>query len=537
MTNRSYKIGHSREQISLLPACIEDYVGRDNPVRAIDAYVDSLDLQALEFRLVGSDGGSGQPPYDPADLLKLYIYGYLNQVRSSRRLEREARRNTEVLWLLKGLAPGYRTIANFRKDNAAGLRAVNRNFVLLLRELNLLGGQLVAIDGAFFHGDASKASILTENRLAQQMAAVNRSIAEYEAALEANDQAEEAAAAAVPAAVSQEAMAEKLAALRQRRAAVATDLARLQASGDSQVSHTDPDARLLSKHGQVVAGYNVQIAVDDKHKLIVASEVVNDGNDTGQLAAMAQAAKTALGAQALSAVADTGYYNGQTLKECEDAAITAYVPEPDRGQRLKRQGRFGLEDFRYDAQADLYRCPAGAQLRPMQGHRRQASGKIAVRYASRRSVCRDCPLRQRCLVKTGQRREIERWVHEEVIERHRARMQTAGAAMMRRRKALAEHPFGTLKCRAGYRHFLVRGFAKVRGEWSLMALCYNFSRALRLIGLDRLRAALGLRATKPLDALLLDLPNAAASLYHAILVLNRTLAHIVLARPRGCAWA
>jgi transposase len=505
MTKRSYKIGHSREQVSLLPPCIEDYVGRDNPVRAIDAYVDSLDLNGLDFCDIGSDGGAGQPPYDPADLLKLYLYGYLNQVRSSRRLEREARRNTEVIWLLRGLTPGYRTIANFRKDNAAGLRAANREFVVLARSLDLLGGALVAIDGAFFHGDASKASILTKKRLEERMAALDRSIAEYHAALTANDQAEEAAAAASASPTGAD-IAERLAALHQRRATAAADLAKLADSGDGQLSRTDPDARLLAKHGQIVAGYNVQIAVDDKHKLIVASEVVNDGNDTGQLHVMAEAAKQALGTAALTAVADTGYYNGETLKACEDDAITAYVPPPDRDQRLKGQGRFGLADFRYDAAADLYRCPGEAELRPMRGQRRQASGKLAVRYASRRSVCRACPLRARCLAPSGQRREIERWLHEDVIERHRARMRIAGEEMMRRRKALAEHPFGTLKCRAGYRHFLVRGFAKVRGEWSLMALCYNFSRVLRIVGLDRWRALLAQRAAKllgwPIVALL-----------------------------------
>jgi transposase len=502
MMNRTYKIGHSRDQASFLPPCLEDYVSRDNPVRAIDAYVDALDLNELGFRDLGSDGGAGQPPYDPADLLRLYLYGYLHQVRSSRRLERETRRNVELMWLLGGLTPGYRTIANFRKDNAAGLKAANRDFVLLAGRLDLLGGALVAIDGAYFHGDASKASILTKKRLQEQITALDRSIAEYNAALEANDQAEEAAAAVAPGKPpSGEDIAQKLAALRHRRAMAATDLAKLADSGDGQISRTDPDARLLAKHGQIVAGYNVQIAVDDKHKLIVASEVVNEGNDTGQLHAMAEAAKAALGVAALTAVADAGYYNGETLKACEDAAITAYVPPPDRGQRLKAQGRFSVEDFGYDAAADVYRCPADAELRPMHGQKRQASGKMAIRYASRRSVCRTCPLRARCLAGTRQRREIERWTDEDVIERHRARMRLAGEDMMRRRKALAEHPFGTLKCRAGYRHFLVRGFDKVRGEWSLMALCYNFSRVLRIIGLDRWKARLAQRAGKPLRRL------------------------------------
>ncbi len=506
MTKRTYKSGADREQASFLPPRIEDYVGRDNPVRAIDAYVGSLDVVGLGFRDVGSDGGAGQPPYDPADLLKLYLYGYLNQVRSSRRLEGEARRNLEVMWLLKGLMPGYRTIAKFRKDNAAALKAANRDFVQLAGRLDLLGGEVVAIDGAFFHGDASKRSILTEKRLKEQLAAVERSIEEYNAALEANDKMEAAAASVPPS--SGDDIGEKLAALRERRAAAEADLARLDESGQGQLSRTDPDARLLSKRGQIVAGYNVQIAVDAKHKLIVASEVVNDGNDTGQLYAMAQAAKDALGAEQLTALADAGYYNAETLKACEDEAITAFVPEPDRTKRLAAEGRLTLDDFRYEADRDLYRCPAGSELRPMRGVKRQASGKLAIRYASRRAACRACPLRLRCLAARGTRREIERWVHEDVVERHRERMAADGEAMMRHRKALAEHPFGTLKCRAGYRHFLVRGFAKVRGEWSLMALCYNFSRVLSILGLDRWLALLAQRAAQALLTLLLALLGA-----------------------------
>jgi transposase len=500
MTKRTYKSGQSRDQASFLPPRIDDYVGAENPVRAIEAYVASLDVIGLGFRDVGSEGGAGQPPYDPADLLKLYLYGYLNQVRSSRRLECEARRNLEVMWLLRSLKPGYRTIADFRKNNPSALKAANRDFVRLAGKLGLLGGSLVAIDGAFFHGDASKGSIVTSKRLQEQLAALDRSIAEYGAALEANDKAEDAAAASSPSQQQPSAatIAEERAALRERRAATAADLARLDESGQTQLSRTDPDARLLTKHGQIVSGYNVQIAVDDKHKLIVASAVVNEGNDSGQLHAMAQAAKQALGAAALTALADTGYYSAETLKTCEAEAITAFVPPPDRSQRLKAQGRFSLEDFRYDAATDLYRCPAGEALRPMQGLKRQAGGKLAIRYASRRAVCRACPLRGRCLAKKGDRREIERWVHEDVVDRHRARMQAGGGAMMRRRKALAEHPFGTLKCRAGYRHFLVRGFDKVRGEWSLMALCYNFTRLLNILGLDKFRACLAMcRTNRP----------------------------------------
>jgi transposase len=462
-----------------LPPCVEDYVEADNPVRAIEAYVGALDFKELGFRYSGGGGGAGQPPYNPADLLKLYLYGYLNRIRSSRRLEREARRNLEVMWLLQGLAPSYRTIGDFRKDNWGGLKAVNREFVLLVRELDLVSGALMAIDGAFFHGDASKASITTRKRLAEQLAALERDIEAYGAALDANDAAEESAA---PVGTDNRSLPQKLAALMERRARAKVDLAQLEASGETQISHTDKDARLLSKKGQTLAGYNVQIAVDEKHKLIVESEVVNDGNDSGQLYPMAAKAKAALGAKTLTVVADVGYYNGAMLKACEDDGIVAYVPPAERGGRLRAQGRFSHEDFAYDAKADVYRCPAGALLQPTPRLRNNGN-RIEIRYVSRKAVCDACSVRQRCLSAKAETRDILRWVHEDVIERHRARMQNA-EALMRRRTGLAEHPFGTLKCRAGYRHFLLRGFDKVRGEWSLMALCYNFTRVLNILGFD-----------------------------------------------------
>jgi transposase len=487
MTNRTFKAGASREQASLLPARVEDYVATDNPVRAIESYVGALDLAKLGFRHAGRGVGVGQPPYDPADLLKLYLYGYLNQVRSSRRLEREACRNLELIWLLKGLKPGYRTIANFRKESWAALKAANRSFVLLARELDLVGGALVAIDGAFFHGDASKASIATRRKLSEQIAALDRDIEAYGVALDANDAAE---AEHLPSGGGDGGdIAGKVAALMAKRAQAQAELNELAASGESQLSRTDGDARLLTKNGQTVAGYNVQVAVDDKHKLIVTSEVVNDGNDTGQLYNMAKAAKEALAAETLQAVADVGYYNGAALKSCEEDGIVAYVPPAERTGRLAAQGRFTHEDFAYDARTNTYRCPAGGLLKPMNGFKTNTGGRREVRYVSRKSICRSCPLRGRCLTAKAQSRTIYRWEHEDVVERHRQRMQDAGA-LMRRRAGLAEHPFGTLKCRAGYRHFLVRGFDKVRGEWSLMALCYNFTRVLNIIGFDAFTAHL-----------------------------------------------
>ena len=281
MMNRTFKNGESREQPSLLPPRIEDYVGPDNPVRAIDSFVRALDLAKLRFRHAEHIVGAGQPPYDPSDLLKLYLYGYINRIRSSRRLEREAGRNLELIWLLRNLKPGYRTIAKFRKENWAALKAVNRSFVLLMRELDLIGGTLVAVDGALFHGNASKGSIFTQGKLAKQIAELDKEIEAY---------------------------------------------------GKWQVSKTDPDARLLSKGDQTIAGYNVQSVVDDKHMLIVGSEVVNR-SDAGHLHVMAKAVKDALDVKALQVLADAGYYNSEDLKACEAG------PFPPQGLQLRCERR------------------------------------------------------------------------------------------------------------------------------------------------------------------------------------------------------
>jgi Transposase DDE domain/Transposase domain (DUF772) len=421
--------------------------------------------------------------------LKLYLYGYLNQVRSSRRLEREACRNLELIWLLKNLRPGYRTIANFRKENWEALKATNRSFVLLARQLGLVGGTVVAIDGSFFHGDASKASIFTRKRLAEQIAKLDQEIEAYGQSLGDNDAAEakeprKDRSGGDGSGGDGGDIGAKVAALMARRSRATADLARLEESGETQLSLTDPDARLLVKSGQGVAGYNVQIAVDDKHKLIVESEVVNDSSDVGQLHAMARATKEALDVEALQALADEGYYSSLELKACEDDGITAYVPVPEGNRQPEKKGRFSLKDFSHDPAADAYRCPAGELLRPMQGRWENTSGRSEIRYASSTKTCRTCPLRARCLSPKASRRTIGRWEHEDVLDRHRARMQGADK-LMRRRSGIVEHPFGTLKCRAGYRHFLVRGFNKVRGEWNLMALCYNFTRVLNILGFER----------------------------------------------------
>src|SRR5437762_10458802 len=369
MTIRTFKSGDSREQSNLLPPRIEDYVGLDNPVRAIDVFVGALDFAKLGFKHADRGVGVGQPPYDPSDLLKLYLYGYVNQIRSSRRLEREAGRNLELIWLLKNLTPGYRTIATFRKENWAALKAANRSFVLLMRELGLVGGTLVAVDGALFHGNASKASIFTQGKLTKQIAALDKEIEAYGKALEANDAQEAKQRSDGPADGSKGDggdVGEKVKELMARRERAQADLNILETSDKGQLSKTDPDARLLSKGDQTIAGYNIQSVVDDKHKLIIASDVVN-GSDAGHLHAMAKAAKEVLEVKSLQVLADAGYYSSADLKACEDDGIEAYVPPSEGNGVLEKQGRFSLKNFTYDAIADGYRCPAGELLRPTKG--------------------------------------------------------------------------------------------------------------------------------------------------------------------------
>jgi transposase len=483
MRNRPFKSGGSREQASLFPPRLDDYVAADNPVRAIEGFVEALDLSKLGFRHADRRAaGAGQPPYAPSDLLKLYLYGYINQIRSSRRLEREACRNLELIWLLKSLKPGYRTIANFRKENWAALKAANRSFVLLLRELDLIGGTLIAVDGALFHGNASKDSIFTRGKLAKQIAKLDEQIDAYGKSLDTNDAAE----AKQPGDGKDGTKGDgdvggKIKELMARRERAQSDLENLEKGDKGQASKTDSDARLLSKGDQTIAGYNVQSVVDDKHKLIIASEVVNR-SDTGHLHTMAKAAKEGLQVQSLQILADVGYYNSEDLKACEDDGITAYVPLHHGNG--KKHDRFTRGDFTYNSTTDTYQCPAGQALRPTKKLWKNTSGRMERRYLASVATCSICLLMASCLSAKAKSRSVSRWEHEEVLDRHRERMASEQAGqLMRRRSAIVEHPFGTLKCRAGYRHFLVRGFDKVRGEWSLMALCYNFSRVLNILGL------------------------------------------------------
>ena len=483
MNQRRYKPTLDRTQTLLLPERVEDYVGENHQVRALDAYVDTLDLASLGFKHTESSTVAGQPPYNPWAMLKLYLYGYQHGVRSSRKLEAETRRNLEVIWLVKGIRPSYKSIADFRKDHVAQLREVSRDFVLLCRELSLFGGDEVAVDGSFFSADASRGSIQTEGYIDRELEDIKKKIEEYHRILEEADVADEKAGKQDTG--NDEVLSEKIEKLKRRQEEKRELKSRMERSGQTQVSVVDPDARLLRKRGQRVAGYNAQIVVDSKHKLVVAEQVIQDGRDHRQLAGMLLETRRRLGTQQLVGLADGGYYESTQLKRCEDEDITVYIPVPDTSAGIRGRGRYTLDEFSYDSAGDYYYCPQGKRLTPCKEAIRR-SGKRYVLYMSRSVDCKACLMRSRCMGEKAQVRVIQRWEHQEVLERHKRRMEW-GAGKMKERGKIVEHPFGTLKNRCGIHQFLMRGLEKCRGEFSLMTMAYNFTRVLNILGAQKLK--------------------------------------------------
>ncbi len=490
MNKRRYKGGIDRQQGFLLPPVVDEYVTSDNPVRAIDSYVESLDVGQLGFGNTTDEITPGQPAYAPKTLLKLYLYGYLHRTRSSRRLAAECQRNLEVIWLVNGLTPSFKAIAAFRSTNLSALKAVNRDFVKLCKELDLFGGELVGIDGSFFHGNVAKGHIYTAERLRNSLQHIDADIARYLAEMEAGDQEQREGVESQ----ADPQLAEKLDKLRQRQAHHSAQMQQLSESGATQIAEVDGDARLLSKRGQSIAGYNVQTAVDAKNKLIVVGEVVQDGNDLGQLEPMAKAAKAELGVKTLDTTADTGYFNQQQILNCEASGITPYVPEADKQAQTRQQGRFVRDEFTYEAATNVYRCPAGHELKF--STTLQKGEKTLFIYRSSVPVCAACPLKGQCLPKKNPYRTLSRWEHEQELTPHRQRMAEKGKEMMALRAQLCEHLFGTLKNWCGWQHFLLRGLEKVRAEFSLLMLAYNFKRVLTILGLAQFRAYCLLRRCK-----------------------------------------
>jgi transposase len=471
--------GTDRGQSTLLPDCLEDWICEDNPVRVIDVFVDGLDLDELRFSGVDPEA-TGRPSYHPSVLLKLYIYGYLNRVQSSRRLEREARRNVEVMWLTGRLVPDHKTIADFRKDNGPAIRKVCVQFVTLCREIGLLTKASVAIDGSKFKAVNNRDKNFTRAKMERRLAQIEASVARYLSQLDTADLQEPS-----------EALAAKTAHLKEKLAKLTTEIQRLKAiekemlaSPDQQISMTDPDSRSMatSGRGSGVVGYNVQVAVDTEHHLIVTHEVTNTGSDRSQLANVASQAKDVLGADHLDVVADRGYFNSTEILACEQADITVTLPKP-MTSGAKSDGRFGKQDFVYLPTEDVYRCPAGEKL--TYRYTNEEDGKTLRRYWT--TACPRCPLKSQCT--KGAERRITRWEHEHVLEAVQQRLDENPQAMRQRRETV-EHPFGTLKMRMGATHFLMKRLPKVATEMAMHVLAYNLTRVMNIIGVQPLLAAM-----------------------------------------------
>jgi len=470
--------GIDRSQSSLFPAHLEDYVAEDNAVRAVDAFVEGLDLGKLGFGRV-EPLEKGRPCYHPATLLKIYIFGYLNRIPSSRRLERECQRNIELIWLTGHLAPDFKTIADFRKDNGKAIREVCRTFVVLCRKLDLLSEASVAIDGSKFKAVNARDKNFTEAKMKRRLERIEESIARYLAQLETADRRGDA----VPAA--------KIARFKDKIVKLNEEIARLGAintemmtSKDKQISLTDPDARSMATSGKDtgIVGYNVQTAVDTKNHLIVAHEVTNIGTDRHQLSNMAEQARIAMGVETLDAVADRGYYASEEIRACEEAGITVTLPKP-MTSNSKAAGRFGKQDFRYVAAEDVYICPAGQRL--SYSFTTEDNGLVLRRYGT--NACRSCAIKQNCT--TAKERLISRWEHEAVLETVQARLDRHPEKMTVRRST-AEHPFGTIKCWMGATHFLMKRLPKVKTEMALNVLAYNMKRVMAILGVADLLEAL-----------------------------------------------
>jgi transposase/IS5 family transposase len=470
----NHRLGLDRSQTLLFPERLEDYIAAENPVRFLDAFVASLDLHALGFAKAQC-ANTGRPPYAPAVLLKLYLYGYLQGVRSSRMLEAECQRNVEVIWLTGKQTPDFKTIADFRKDNLKPLKAVARQFTLLCRRLELFGGELLAIDGSKFTAVNARDQNFNADKLQNLIARADARLADYLRQLDTADAAEPGTAA-----LSKTELTAKIAALQEKQDWHKELLGQLD-DEQKQVSVTDPDTRKMpTAHGTLV-GYNAQMAVDAKHKLIAAEDVTNDVNDLQQLANVALEAKANLALTRTEVVADAGYYSASEVSRCLEHGITAFIPKSDTSANSAR-GLYGKSRFKYDATKDVYICPAGDPLTY-----RFATVELdrELKYY-RASNCKTCALKSRCTRNKGNR-TITREANEHLMEAMAARMQ-AQPDKFKLRKTLAEHPFGTIKRYFGYTHFLLKGLAKVQCEWSLTTLAYNLKRVLNLVSFEKLMA-------------------------------------------------
>jgi transposase len=468
--------GESRTQSTLLPEVLDDYITDANPVRVIDVFVDELDLGALGFDGV-APAATGRPAYHPAVLLKLYIYGYLNRIQSSRRLEREAQRNVELMWLTGRLTPDHKTIANFRKDSGKAIRGVCRQFVVLCQKLGLFADALVAIDGSKFKAVNNRDRNFTSAKLQRRMEEIESSINQYLTELDTADRQEPAAAK-----LKADRLNDKISALKAQMKKLRVIEAELNEAPEKQISLTDPDARSMKTRGTGMVGYNVQTAVDAKNHLIVAHEVTNVGVDRDLLSSMAKQARAAIGGTDLTVIADRGYFKGEEILACQEAGISAIVPKTTTSG-AKAEGRFDKADFIYDPACNEFRCPAGQHL--IWRFASIEKGMKMHRYWS--SHCPRCNIKGQCT--PSDYRRVSRWEHQAVLDEMQQRLDHAPDSMRIRRQT-AEHPFGTIKSWMGSTHFLTRTLERVSTEMSLHVLAYNMKRLMKLLGAAPLMAAM-----------------------------------------------
>jgi transposase len=471
--------GTDRGQSTLFPECLEDWIDGNNPVRVIDVFVDELDLGTMGFDGVAPED-TGRPSYHPSLLLKLYIYGYLNHVQSSRRLEREAGRNVEVMWLTGRLMPDHKTIADFRKDNGGAIRGVCAGFIMLCRRLDLFAGASVVIDGSKFKAVNNRDKNFTRAKMERRLAQIEESVARYLQQLDSADRQESSDARAT----KTTRLKEKIAKLKEEVQRLYGLKAQMLAAPDQQISLTDPDSRSMatSGRGSGVVGYNVQVAVDTERHPIIAHEVTNVGSDRAQLAHMAKATKAVLEATNLDVIADRGYFSGEEILECDKAGITVTLPKP-MTSNAKAEGRFGKQDFRYVIEEDAYICPAGEKL--VYHYTTEENGLALRRYWT--NACQSCAIKPQCT--TGKERRITRWEHEHVVEAVQRRLDEHPEKMRQRRETV-EHPFGTIKARMGATHFLLKTLPRVASEMALHVLAYNLTRVMNIIGIQPLIAAI-----------------------------------------------
>jgi len=467
--------GEDRHQATLFPERLDDYIAEDSSVRVIDVFLDDLDLSGLGFTTHSKK--TGRPAYHASILLKIYVYGYLNRVQSSRRLEREAHRNIELMWLTGRLTPDFKTIADFRKNNGAAIRLVCREFILLCKKLNLFADAFVAIDGSKFKAVNNRDRNFTKAKMQRRLQEIDASIERYLGQIASADRQEAAVATD-----KTQRLEDKITALKTEMARLKTLEVQMLQAPDQQISLTDPDARSMTTRGTGMVGYNVQTAVDATHHLIVAHEVTNQGHDRHQLHHMAQQAKEAIGSETLAVVADRGYFKGEELLACEQSKITTYLPKPQTSGSTKK-GLFSKRDFIYHADDDEYACPAGERL--IWRFETEEKGLTIHKYWS--SHCPTCSIKSQCTTSTYRR--VGRWEHEAVLEAAEARLDQEPERMRTRRETV-EHPFGTLKAWMGYTHFQTKTLKHVSTEMSLHVLAYNFKRVLAILGVKPLLNAI-----------------------------------------------